>query len=252
VTAPDAAFELRGVAHLIQRWGEPATDLETLRRGIESAPDGVLFYHAVQYQLRHPGAEELPPDDFSAWIGGVVQDWETAERLLFAVQGPNPTAESMRASILGVLNAVPEKRRPECEAPEGSEFVFLSSTSVSFPIGTEVRNGQETVDALLAADPGVWFFHLIEDPWLRGARAPLPVWLESSGFGSLAGLLEEAAASALPIDKGRLRVRKRWQRSRIGRRLTDATLAPERDRREAGREAVARLVRRRLRSGDAP
>lgn len=244
-------FELEGVAHLIRPWGQPAADLEQLRRGIESAPPEVLFYHAVQYQLRNPGADELPPDDFSAWIGGVVQDAETAERLSFVVQG-NPTpAESLRSAILEILNAVPEKRRIDRDPPEGSAFLFLSATSLRYPIGAPLQDGEALVEALLSSDPCVWFFHLIEDPWFGAGRATLPEWARRSAPTRLAGWLEEAAAGGLPIDKARAQLGRRWRRSQIGRRMTDAAIVPQDVRREAGREAVARLLRRRPRDGDA-
>ena len=126
----DDAFELCGVTHLIRPWGEPAGDLEELRRGIAAAPPEVLFRHAAQYPLRDPGAEELPPDDFSAWIGGVVQDDETAERLSFVVQGGAASPDARRAAALAVLDAIPERRRRERDAPPESRFRFLAAVSI--------------------------------------------------------------------------------------------------------------------------
>lgn len=242
---PDpSAFELSAVAHLIRPWGKPAHDLEQLRQGIASAPDEVLFHHAVQYPLRHPGADELPPDDFSAWIFGVVQDAETAERLSFAAQSGNTSADSVRAALLEVLDAVPAKRRLERDAPEGSDFPFLSATTVSFPTGIQVRDGQELVDALVTADASIWFFHLIEEPWFHAGRSSLLEWLAAAGDLRLVGWLREAAVSALPIEKARAHLHRRWRRSQIGRQIARATAAPEDVRREVARETVARFVRR--------
>jgi hypothetical protein len=240
----DDAFELQGVTHLIRPWGEPAGDLQQLRQGIAVAPPEVLFRHAVQYPLRDPGAEELPPDDFSAWIGGVVQDAETAERLSFAVQGGSTSPEALRAAALAVLDAVPERRRRERDTPPESRFQFLAAGSLSHPVDTSVRNGQELVDALAAADASVWFFHLVEQPWYGAGRAPLLEWLAATADRRLGPWLREAAGSGLPIDKARARVSARWRRSRIGRRVTEATTHPHAVRREAGRRALARLLRR--------
>lgn len=250
--AAGTAFELSGVAHLVRPWGKPVGDLEQLRKGIAAAPDEVIFHHAVQYQLRNPGAEELPPDDFSAWIGGVVQDTETAERLSFVVQGRSMSPESLKTALLHVLTAIPATKRVERDAPEGSEFLFLATTPVSFPIGRWVHDGRDLVDALIAMDAGVWFFHLIEEPWFGGGRAPLLEWLVASHDQRLAAWLEEAAGAGLPIDKARARLLRRCRLSRIGRRLADVAAAPEDKRREAGRQAVARFVRRRTGSGESP
>ncbi len=239
-----AAFEFRAVAHLIQPWGTPARDLDQLRDGIASAPIEVLFHHTVQYQLRHPGAEELPPDDFSAWIGGVVQDAETAERLSFAVQSGNTSAASVRTVILEVLEALPARRRRDRDAPEESAFLFLSTTSVEFSTGAFAHDGQELMEALLGADAGVWFYHLVQEPWFQEGRASLLNWLLTTRDHRLARWLEDAAGSGLPIEKARAQVHRRWRQSRIARHVTEAAASPEDARREAGRQAVARLVRR--------
>lgn len=237
-------FELEAVTHLIRPWGEPAGDLERLRQGIAEAPDEVLFHHAVQYQLRHQGAEELPPDDWSAWIGGVVQDAETAERLSFAVQNRNTSASAVRAALLGVLDALPAKRRLGRSAPEGSEFPFLFATPVSFPTGTVVNDASELMEALFESDASVWFHHLIEEPWFGEGRAPLLEWLDARSDPRSARWIEEAGANGLPIGKARTQVASRWRRSRIAHRVTEAAASPPEVRREAGRQAIANLMRR--------
>jgi hypothetical protein len=239
-----AAVELRAVAHLIQPWGTPARDLDQLRDGIASAPIAVLFHHTVQYQLRHPGADELPPDDFSAWIGGVVQDSETAERLSFAVQGQSTSAASVRAALLGVLNTLPTSHRRERDAPEESAFLFLSATSVDYSMGVFAHDGQELMEALLEADAGVWFYHLVEEPWFRKGHASLLEWLLTTRDHRLAKWLVDAAGSGLPIEKARTQLHRRWRQSRIARQVTEAAASPEDARREVGRRVVARLVRR--------
>jgi hypothetical protein len=244
-------FELRGVVHLVRPWGSPARDVDQLLHGIASAPAEVLFRHAVQHQLRHPGAEELAPDDFTSWIGGVVQDSETAERLSFEVQGGHTTPEALRAALVAVLETLPVGKRIQHDAPEGSAFVFLSATSLSFPAGIEVHDAHELVDALMSADSGVWFFHLIEQPFLSAGRAPLLDWLALAGSERLVSWLDEAAHAGLPIDKARARLLKRWRQSHIGRRLAEAAEAPEDARRELGRQAVARLLRRTRSGGES-
>lgn len=244
-------FELHAVAHLSRPWRAPARDLEALREGLASAPDEVIFHQAVQHLLRSPGAAELAPDDLSAWTHGVLQDEETSERLSFAVQSHHGSPSELRQALLAVLEAVPEKRRRERAAPAGSEFTFLASVSVDFPIGRVVTTAAETVEALVESDPSVWFFHLIEEPWSRG-KAPLVAWLESIGEARLASWLSEAAASGLPIGKARAALLRRWRRSQIARNLAEPAFASERERRAAGREALAKLVRRRSHEDHEP
>lgn len=236
-------FELRGVVHLLRPWGTPAHDLEQLRQGVVAAGAEVIFRHAVQYRLRHPVAEEQPRDDFTAWVGGVLQDAETAERVTFAVQSHGGSVEALRSGLLEVLDSIPEKKRAAHAAPEGSPFLWMSATSLSYPIGVLAHDGPGLVDALVQSDVDVWFYHLVEEPWYGGGQAPLTDWLAAIGETKLAAWLVEAAGAGLAVDKARERFLRRWRQSRIARRVADATRVPEDARREAGRQAVARLVR---------
>ncbi len=247
---PAPPFELRSVAHLIQPWREPVRDLDQLRQAVALAPAEAVFHHTVQFQLRHAAAEEMPLDDFSAWIDGVLQDRETAERLSFAVQTQGASEPATRAALLGVLDGLPPRRRTERVAPEESALQLLSAVSVSFPTGVAVRDGAELVEALAAADTAVWFYHLVEEPWLAPEHPPLREWLAAIHDSRLPGMLADAAGGGLPLEKARARLLQRWRRSLIARRVSDATAAPEDERREAGREAIARLVRRTQRPGE--
>ena len=77
-------FELIGVVHLVRPAGMTAHHLEGLRAGISAATSHTLLHHAFGPQLRHPSAEELPPDDFSAFgraVAGVLKDATMSGRL---------------------------------------------------------------------------------------------------------------------------------------------------------------------------
>lgn len=244
MTPDSPPFELRAVAHLVQPWGRPAADVEELRQGIAAAPDGVLFQHAIQFPLRHPAAEELPPDDWSAWLGAVVQDGELAERMSFAVQGHLLAPSELRREVLAVLESVPERRRRSQAAPEWSPFVFLRGHAHDYAVGVSVANGGALVEALMGSDPSVWFFHLVGDPWRNHGESSLLHWLELRGESRLASWLRLAAGSGLPIDKARARLFRRWRQSRLGSRLAEAVEAPPDVRREVARATLARMLRR--------
>ncbi len=242
MTTPD--FELEGVVHLVRPAFLEATDLESLRAGIAASDDETLFLHALQCRLRLPAAHEHPPDDFSAWVNGVVQDRETAERLLFAAQRRGGTAEALRASLLGVLETVPEKARRARTAPAEATFIFLAAESVRVPTGVVVSTADALFAALGEADASVWFYHFIERPWFDG-QAPAPAtWLRAIGEGRTAAWLEEAAAAGLPIEMLRRQVLARWRRRHLGRRVADLAARSDDQRRDVGHEAVTRLVRR--------
>ncbi len=247
-----SGFELSGVVHLVRPAGMRAGNLEELRRGLEAAGSRVLFYHAVQCRLRAPADEELPPDDFSAWVNGVVQDPETAERLSFAVQRAGNSAEPLRTALLQALGALPEAARAARAAPPEGAFEFLTVDTVRLPTGEMAGDAGQLMESLAQADACVWFFHLIEQPWFEPGTAPLVRWLRELGEPRLAGWLEEAASSGRAIDAARRAASARWRRRQIGRRMAEATRLTETERRDAGKKAVAGLVRRIKRAGEAP
>jgi len=238
-----AEFELHGVVHLVRPTGRRARDLEELRLGIAETPARSLFCHTRQCQLRDPAGAELPPDDFSAWVNGVVQDRETAERLSFVGLNRGGSAEEEREALLEVLGQVPEAARQTRDTPVEGAFVFLTVESVPLPTGVVARSGLELLEALIEAEASVWFYHLTEQLWFPEGRSILE-WLFDRGDDQIGLWLREDAGAGLPIETMRRRLLRRWRRSRLGRRLGEAAAVPEDQRREAGRAAVARFVRR--------
>jgi hypothetical protein len=237
-------FELLSVVHLVRPAGARARNLESLRLWIAEATAATLFYHTVQCPLRHPHALEPPPDDLSAWVHGVVQDRETAERIAFAVQSRSGSAADLRDALLEVLESVPEKARFAHAAPPASEFVFLTAESVPVPTGVMAADAEELVRCLGEAEPGVWFYHLIEEPWYAPGPPALVRWARDHGGPQLARLLEEEGRGGRSLAGMRRRVLRRWRQGRLRARMVAASGASEGERREAARAAVAGLVRR--------
>jgi hypothetical protein len=246
-----AAFELLSVVHLVRPAGEHARDLEALHAGIERAPAESIFYHAILGPLRRPDSRELPADDFSDWVNGVLQDRETAERMSFAVQGHGGSHRELRQALLDALGGLSESQRRARAAPVESEFVFLAAESVRVPIGTAAHDADELVERLAGADPGVWFYHLIEEPWYQSAAPSVIRWAQGLGETRLASLLEEEARSGRGLEEMRRRLLRRWRQGRLHGRVAAAAAATESERREAGRAAVAGLVRR-ITRGEGP
>jgi hypothetical protein len=237
-------FELTSVVHLVRPAGARARNLESLRLWIAEATAATLFYHTVQCPLRRPDSSEPPPDDLSTWVAGVVQDRETAERLAFAVQGRSGSAADLRDALLEVLKSIPDRDRFSRAVPPESEFVLLAAESVAIPTGVIARDGESMMTALADAEPGVWFYHLIEQPWYSPGPAPIVRWARERGEETLAKVLDEASRGGRGLAEMRRRALKRWSQGRLRARVAAATHASEDERREAGRAAVAGLVRR--------
>jgi hypothetical protein len=246
VTTP---FELCTVAHLVRPLGITAHDLQELRDAVADLPPAALFQHTVQHRLRHQVGDEPPRDDLSAWVAGVVQDLETAERLGFAIAESSGSPESVRAAVLGVIDGVPERARKNRDAPENGDFVFLAADSVVLPTGHEVRDAAAVLDALPQTDVGVWFYHLLEEPWFGDPERSLMAWVANQDE-RLAQAFRAEVSTGLPIETIRRRLMTRMRRRMLGRRVIEASGHPPDVRRETSREIVGRLMRRR-RGGEA-
>ena len=247
-----APFEIESVVHLVCPTGDLARNLEDLRAAIARAPERSIFWHVTGGQRREPWCEELAPDDFSAWVGAVVQDRVTAERLSYAVQSQRGSPEALRATLLDTLESVSENQRRAHAAPEGGEFPMLTIESVPVPTGYVAHDPESLDDAMAAADAGAWFHHVVEEPWLGAGGPRLGEWLRAQGATRLAAWYEDLASSGLPLETMRRRLLQRRRRTALRRRLSEAAAHAAAERQEATRAAVENLVRRIRRSRGAP
>ncbi len=236
-------FELRGVVYLLQPAGHAVANLAELLARILSADPETVFLHTQMPRLRPHRDEEVPVDDLSGWVRGVVQDATTAERLAFAIQAANAEVEDVRAAIVRVLETVPERTREERAAPPGGALVLLRFDLVEVPTGIEARTPDELMEALAASDRITWFHHLIEEAWLRPGPIPMAEWLRGAGATRLADVIEREAASGRSVDEVRVRTVQRWRRSRIASRVAEAARAGVADAAGA-HDAAERLVRK--------
>ena len=147
-------------------------------------------------------------------------------------------------ALVQVLLSVPEKARLQRAAPDEGDFVFLEMDSVAVETGRYASDSVELMQHLAEVEPVVIFYHLVEQPWLDPERPSLIHWVEKGGDRRLAEWLRLSLMSGLPLEEGRRRLMRRWRQSRLGRSVAEATASPEHERREAGRRAVAGLVRR--------
>jgi hypothetical protein len=240
-----SGFRLKSVVHLVCPTEARAHNLEELRRGIAAAGPDCLFYHAHQYVLRFHGVEELPPNDFAAWVGGVVQDGETAERLSFAAQAEGENLASLRAALLAVLDRLPEKTRLSRGAPEGGVFRFHGVHSVEVPSGFVPESVDALVECLREVEPSALFYHLFERPLMHPeAAVTLERWVEEQGARLLGQWLREAPQWGLPLEGVRRELLARWKRRQLRRRIAERAREPEQTRQREAQEAMARLVER--------
>jgi hypothetical protein len=187
---------------------------------------------------------EQPPDDFSHWVHGVVQDRETAERMAFALQTSCDSPEMLREGLLDVLAPMSEATRRRRDAPEDGAFVFLDVDSVRVPTAHVVDLPSALMEHIDQLPLAVLFYHAVEQPWMDPEAPSLALWLESHGEPKLAQRLVGALQSGKSLADLRRQLVRQYRQSRLGRRLADAALASDDMRREEGRRAMQRLARR--------
>src|SRR5207244_4442616 len=120
-------------------------------------------------------------------------------------------------------DTVPPADRAARRAPQEGALQLLATESLAVPTGTVVHDGEDLVVALVTADPGVWFHHVIEEPWFGEGHSALAEWLFAAGESRLAQWLRDAATASQPIERARERLMRRWRQSHLARRLADAS-----------------------------
>jgi uncharacterized protein DUF5752 len=236
-------FRFSSVAHLESPVGRVATNLDSLREGIEFSGLDSLFHHLTRVSLRHPHAGDLAANDFARWVGTALQDRETAERLAFVGATLLSPLETMRTSLLDVLGSVPARRRRQ-EAAEEASFHFVRAVSVRAPLGLEAASPAEIVGIWPRLDLASVFYHLIEATARGPEEDALLPWLRANGANAMADSAVRLAGTGRTLARLHRDLGTRWRRLLIPSRLVDRLEAPEEIRREQARLAVARLAGR--------
>jgi hypothetical protein len=248
VTLPEP-LSLYGVVHLVRHSGRTATDVATLREHVAQAPDASLFYHTHHPRLRHAYAPTLPPDDFSAWMSGVVQDREAAERVAYAVQTADRTPAALRAALLAAIPEGGAQPGAAFTAPAEGEFVFLEMDSVPVDLGLVAHDTDELVTHLCGGSVAIFFYHVLECPWFDAGGVTVSEWARACGDARLAEWIEESAQDGRPLADSQRRLHGRWRRSQVMKRVAMAADVPEGVRQAQARSVVSGLVRRITREG---
>jgi len=245
-------FALSGAVYLKSSTRRTAANLDELTREVAGAGQATLFWHTQMARLHDPFAEELPWDDLSAWVGGSLQDPETAERLAFAIQSSPTEIEALRGALLDVLESIPARTRSRESAPPGGELCFLAMVRVAVPTGVACASATELVDALSQATADVWFHHLIDEAWLLPGETPLIEWLCVAGAEPMAARLEEDARRGLTARSLRSAAVTRWRRQAAGARLASGVERAGAPAESESRRLAARFARRAVRGKGSP
>ena len=236
-------FQFSTVAHLEYPAGRTANDLPSLREGIARVPPESLFFHIARVAVRHPRARDLPPNDFANWTSAALQEPEIAERLAFAGSQPLTDLESLRASLLRILDES-RSRKPAEMAAQAATFHFITARSVKAPLEIVAVEPEQVVHLWPQVDAAAAFYHLIEARILGPSEDDLPAWLRARGALKLAQCAENLTMGGMPLLRLHREIGARWRRSLIAARLIRRTEESDATRRQEARAVVARFAGR--------
>ena len=236
-----APLALPGVVHLLRPSGPAVEDLAGLRAAVAAASPASLFHHVHHPLLRHAYGGVPAPDDYSAWVGGVLQDRETAERLSYAAQAHGAGPDELRDALLAAL---PAAGAAGAGAHADAAFAPLEMDRVDVDLGLAAHDADELVELLCGSGAALFFHHVIERPWFDPHGATVAGWAEARGAAELGQWLRDVPRSGRTLEDSRRRLLQRWRRSRVLHAITGGADEPEGVRQARARRAVTGLVER--------
>lgn len=161
----EAVQPFRFVTHLTltELTGRRAHDLIDLLRHLKTAPLPIIYYHTHHFLERHQTLTPIPPNDFAFWVTHILQEGSLGERLAAVDTVQFTRLEDLRDALVGTiethLTTSPDDLRA---APQGSEFLFMSSRSLILPTAHEARSLEEFGQALRKVSLHSIYHHVFE------------------------------------------------------------------------------------------
>lgn len=185
------SFIFRQCAGVLRPTGRVARNLRELRREIGEASGASLFHHTREYFMK--GGILQYTNDFAQWAGESLEERGLAEHFSSIDPYEDGDPDSIRKSLLAMIDAYTAEFPEPREVIPGNEFYFNENLSIAFPIGVRARNLAEFLIAIRFVDPVSIYYHFYEARGrLGGGRNDFSLWLEE-GFGKNA-LAERIAA----------------------------------------------------------
>jgi hypothetical protein len=188
-------FEVKSCALIVRMDGLPsAINLRELRDRVERCSPTSIYHHFIERLLRPTFDDPEFTNDFAVWAYRALGDQVLAERLANLDPFAAESIESLRMSIIDVL----EERLTEIDhipsADRGKGFYFMQASLVVFDTRTRISRPEEILAALIKMTRRSVYFHFVEGRARHhGGPDDFSDWLQSGG--ELGQRLAEALAS---------------------------------------------------------
>jgi Family of unknown function (DUF5752) len=189
-------FIFKTSVETIQLTDRKAGSLAELEAGLRESDGPTIYHHTHRFYRVHSFLGAWNRSDFALWAANNLKEEAVAERMAALDTRDFPSLEGLKQALLDCLT--PLKENPDRwnrRVPQGLEFHFCRSVSLTFPVGYEASNLGQFLQALEHMDLSCLYYHLIEAP-LHYHGDPRPYPNDFSNWLAALGLGEEAKALA--------------------------------------------------------
>ncbi|HMK60847.1 MAG TPA: DUF5752 family protein [Dissulfurispiraceae bacterium] len=160
-------FDFKQCTTMLKSTGKRASNLRELRECITVIDEESMFHHTFQYFLKGHLLEYT--NDFAHWAGESLEERALSERLSSIDPYEFDTMESLRKSILTVIDDYLKKFPEPRQAMAGDEFYFNQTLTLIFSSGIRARNLAECLMGIKYVDPTSIYYHFFEARMRLGA-----------------------------------------------------------------------------------
>ncbi len=186
-----APFYFNSAAHLLRILRQQASTLDEFLVGLQTVPDDSIFEHTFQTLQEHHFIREGFSNDFAHWAFASCNEIELAERLAGVDVREFTSIQSLRDTLVGIVEAYLKANPPARERQAREKFYFRASDTFVVPTPLMARNLPEFVDGLQKVSIYSIHYHFIDARLrLKLANNDFSIWLEEElDLGQLADRL---------------------------------------------------------------
>ena len=155
-----------------------ADNLRSLLTGLRGVPSSSIFYHLYHSLLRRHFTTTDYMNDFAQWVWGVLWHKTLGEKLASFDPLEFTRIRDARERLIEIVDNYVGESEYFLRVPEEQAFYFLCVKSFIYPMGIQVSNLHELMQALRIVSPQSLFYHLIESRLrLRKPSNDFSIWL---------------------------------------------------------------------------
>jgi len=175
-------FYFRSQVELIYLLGLLARNPVELKAGLEKVPPLSIYYHTHKFLQQHRVLSPEPPNDFSYWLGTILNLRELGEVMASVDVVKWKNMEELRVEFIRILDDYLTQGKYSVDAPEGAEFHFMSCRVFVLPTRYIARTPGEFIEAVRVISPRSLYFHVFEAKMrLEGEENDFAAWFRGLG-----------------------------------------------------------------------